>query len=334
MKRRKFINNLALAGACLGSYNFTTFDRELFKNFPYKISLAQFSLFRLEMSRKIDPMDFAKIANDLGFKGLEYLQMSYNGKLMRERRKNSLYGIKKLANDLNQKADEFNMENILIMIDIGPDLGKSTKNLDQYHLWIDCASEMKCHSVRVNLRGSEDNLYNWKQNSIENLEKLCEYAKPLKINIVVENHGGFSSNADYLIDVIENVKSQNVGTLPDFGNFCVKQDPEKYAEASRMFTMGAESKTDRPPTIYDSCAERYDMYDGMEKLMRYAKGVSAKTHGFDKNGDDVDIDYKKMLEIVKKSEYQGFIGVEAQAFTMDPIEAIIASKKLLVNSYS
>ena len=334
MKRRKFINNLALAGACLGSYNFTTFDRELFKNFPYKISLAQFSLFRLEMSRKIDPMDFAKIANDLGFKGLEYLQMSYNGKLMRERRKNSLYGIKKLANDLNQKADEFNMENILIMIDIGPDLGKSTKNLDQYHLWIDCASEMKCHSVRVNLRGSEDNLYNWKQNSIENLEKLCEYAKPLKINIVVENHGGFSSNADYLIDVIENVKSQNVGTLPDFGNFCVKQDPEKYAEASRMFTMGAESKTDRPPTIYDSCAERYDMYDGIEKLMKYAKGVSAKTHGFDINGDDVDIDYKKMLQIVKKSEYQGFIGVEAQAFTMDPIEAINASKKLLVNSYS
>ena len=101
-----------------------------------------------------------------------------------------------------------------------------------------------------------------------------------------------------------------------------------------MFTMGAESKSDRPPTIYDTCAQRYDMYDGIKKLMKYAKGVSAKTHGFDINGNDVDIDYKKMLQIVKESEYQGFIGVEAQAFTMDPIEAIIASKKLLVNSYS
>ena len=79
---------------------------------------------------------------------------------------------------------------------------------------------MKCHSVRVNLRGSEDNLYNWKQNSIENLNKLCEYAKPLNINIIVENHGDFSSKADHLIDVIENVNHQNVGTLPDFGNWC------------------------------------------------------------------------------------------------------------------
>ena len=334
MKRRKFINNLALASASLSSINFTTFDKSLFQNFPYRISLAQFSLFRLEMSRKIDPMDFAKIASELGFEGLEYLQMSYNGKLLREKKRNSLYGIKKLANDLNKKADEFNMENILIMIDIGPDLGKRTKNLDQYHVWIDCASEMKCHSVRVNLRGSEDNLYNWKQNSIENLNKLCEYAKPLNINIIVENHGDFSSNADHLIDVIENVNHQNVGTLPDFGNFCVKQHPEKYGEASRMFTMGAESKSDRPPTIYDTCAQRYDMYDGIKKLMKYAKGVSAKTHGFDINGNDVDIDYKKMLQIVKESEYQGFIGVEAQVFNMDPIEAIIGSKKLLVNSYS
>ena len=43
------------------------------------------------------------------------------------------------------------------------------------------------------------------------------------------------------------------------------------------------------------------MYDGIEKLMKYAKGVSAKTHGFDSEGNDVDINYKKMLQIVKKS---------------------------------
>ena len=186
---------------------------------------------------------------------------------------------------------------------------------------------MKCHSVRVNLRGSEDNLYNWKQNSIENLNKLCEYAKPLNINIIVENHGDFSSNADHLIDVIENVNQQNVGTLPDFGNFCVKQHPEKYGEASRMFTMGAESKSDRPPFMIHVNRDMICMiYANMQK-------VNAKTDLMI-NGNDVDIDYKKMLQIVKETEYQGFIGVEAQAFTVDPIEAIIASKKLLVNSYS
>jgi len=220
------------------------------------------------------------------------------------------------------------------MIDMGPDLGTYVENYDDYHTWIDCASEMKCHSVRVNLRGSDDSLSDWSKNSIYNLSKLCEYAEPLGINIIVENHGGFSSNADYLVNVIEKVNFKNIGTLPDFGNFCLKQDEKKLAETYKLFTEGAEKTSGRPPTLYDTCVERFDMYEGIEKLMKYAKGVSAKTHGFDLEGNDVDIDYKKMLQIVKKSGYSGFIGVEAQAFTMDPIEAIKSSKKLLLNSYS
>ena len=332
MKRRKFINNVFISSIGLGSMGSINpyYNQYVF---PYKISLAQFSLFRLEMSRKIDPMNFAKISNELGFDGLEYLQISYTGGLLREKKKTSLNGIKKLAKDLNKRAKDYNQENVLIMIDSAPDLGSYVDNYDDYHTWIDCASEMKCHSVRVNLRGSDQNLSNWSENSINNLNKLCEYAKPLDINIIVENHGGFSSNADYLVNVIENIDHDNVGTLPDFGNFCIRQDETKYGESYKMFTEGAEKTSNRPPTIYDSCAERFDMYDGVKKLMKYAKGVSAKTHGFDSNGNDVDIDYKKMIKIVKESGYSGFIGVEAQAFTMDPIEAIKASKKLLLNSY-
>ena len=332
MKRRKFINNVFISSLGLGSIGSINpyYNQYVF---PYKISLAQFSLFRLEMSREIDPMNFAKISNELGFDGLEYLKMSYTGELLREKKKTSLNGMKKLAKDLNKRAKDYNQENVLIMIDNAPYLGSYVDNYDDYHTWIDCASEMKCHSVRVNLRGSDQNLSIWSENSINNLNKLCEYAKPLDINIIVENHGGFSSNADYLVNVIENIDHDNVGTLPDFGNFCIRQDETKYRESFKMFTEGAEKTSNRPPTIYDTCAERFDMYDGVKKLMKYAKGVSAKTHGFDSNGNDVDIDYKKMIKIVKESGYSGFIGVEAQAFTMDPIEAIKASKKLLLNSY-
>ena len=332
MKRRKFINNVFISSLGLGSIGSINpyYNQYVF---PYKISLAQFSLFRLEMSREIDPMNFAKISNELGFDGLEYLKMSYTGELLREKKKTSLNGIKKLAKDLNKRAKDYNQENVLIMIDNAPYLGSYVDNYDDYHTWIDCASEMKCHSVRVNLRGSDQNLSIWSENSINNLNKLCEYAKPLDINIIVENHGGFSSNADYLVNVIENIDHDNVGTLPDFGNFCIRQDETKYRESFKMFTEGAEKTSNRPPTIYDTCAERFDMYDGVKKLMKYAKGVSAKTHGFDSDGNDVDIDYKKMIKIVKESGYSGFIGVEAQAFTMDPIEAIKASKKLLLNSY-
>ena len=333
MKRRKFINNILISSLGLSSLGFSKPFCNSF-NFPYKLSLAQFSLFRLEMMRQSDPMDFAKIATELGFEGLEYLQMSYTGGLLREKKKTTLNGIKKLAKDLNTRANDYNQKNVLIMIDIGPDLGTFVQNFDDYHTWIDCASEMKCHSVRVNLRGSDDNLSKWSENSVNNLSKLCDYAKPLGINILVENHGDFSSNADYLVNVIENVNHENIGTLPDFGNFCLKHDEKKLADSYKFFTQGAEKTSGRPPTLYDSCVDRFDMYDGIEKLMKYAKGVSAKTHGFDLEGNDIDIDYKKMLQIVKKSGYSGFIGVEAQAFTMDPIEAIIASKKLLLNSYS
>lgn len=332
MERRKFLNSLCLGTTAISSLNFSKVYNSFLNDFPYKLSLAQFSLFRLEMNRQIDPMDFAKIASKLGFKGLEYLQMSYTGGLLNDKKKISLSSIKKLANGLNQRARDNNMENVLIMIDIGPDLAKEiNETLDPYYIWIDCASEMSCHSVRVNLRGSDDNLIAWTNNSIQNLNKLCDYANPLGVNIIVENHGGYSSNADYLLNVIDSVDYNNIGTLPDFGNFCIRQDQNKTAELFRLFREGSLSKD--PPTIYDSCVEDYDMYEGVAKLMKNALGVSAKTHGFDANGNDVDIDYKKMMKIVKDSNYDGFIGVEAQVFNMNPIDAINASKKLLLNSY-
>jgi len=332
MERRKFLNSLCLGTTAISSLNFNKVYNSFLNDFPYKLSLAQFSLFRLEMNRQIDPMDFAKIASNLGFKGLEYLQMSYTGGLLNDKQTISLSSIKKLANDLNQRANDNNMENVLIMIDIGPDLAKEiNETLDPYYIWIDCASEMSCHSVRVNLRGSDDNLIAWTNNSIQNLNKLCDYANPLGVNIIVENHGGYSSNADYLLNVIDSVDYNNIGTLPDFGNFCIRQDQNKTAELFRLFREGSLSKD--PPTIYDSCVEDYDMYEGVAKLMKNALGVSAKTHGFDTNGNDVDIDYKKMMKIVKDSNYDGFIGVEAQVFNMSPIDAINASKKLLLNSY-
>ena len=148
MKRRKFLNSLCLGTTAITSLNFTNVFNSFLKDFPYKLSLAQFSLFRLEMMRKSDPMDFAKISSELGFQGLEYLQISYTGGLLREKKKTTWSGIKKLAKDLNTRADDYNQKNVLIMIDMGPDLGTYVENYDDYHTWIDCASEMKCHSVR------------------------------------------------------------------------------------------------------------------------------------------------------------------------------------------
>ena len=81
MKRRKFLNCFCIGTTAISSLNFTDVYSSILDNFPYKLSLAQFSLFRLEMNRQINSMDFAKISSELGFEGLEYLQMSYTGGL-------------------------------------------------------------------------------------------------------------------------------------------------------------------------------------------------------------------------------------------------------------
>jgi sugar phosphate isomerase/epimerase len=152
----------------------------------------------------------------------------------------------------------------------------------------------------------------WKANSIDGLTQLSTYAKTKNINVLVENHGGLSSNAAMLTEVMNQVNMANCGTLPDFGNFCIRRkDPEDY-------TAG--------------CAENYDIYQGVKELMEHAKAVSAKSHNFDTNGNETEIDYIKMLQIVKDAGYTGYVGVEYEGRELSEEEGIIATRDLLIKA--
>jgi len=141
---------------------------------------------------------------------------------------------------------------------------------------------------------------------------LATYAKDKNVNIIVENHGGLSSNASKLAEVMKAVNMENCGTLPDFGNFCVKRKDGSYYNGE--------------------CEEEYDMYQGVMELMPYAKGVSAKSYNFDEEGNETKIDYSKMLKIVKNSGYAGFIGVEYEGDELSEEDGILATKELLLNA--
>ena len=167
--------------------------------------------------------------------------------------------------------------------------------------WIDFALKLGCETLRLNLNG-EKNLDKWTDNSVKSLSTLSEYNK--NINVVVENHGGFSSNGKYLANVMSNVDIINCGTLPDFGNFCMDGSPR-------------------------NCNNWYDKYKGVEELMPYAHAVSAKSYHFDENGDETTIDYKKMIDIVKKAGYKGYVGIEYEGNILSEDEGIVATKKLL-----
>ncbi len=279
----------------------------------FQLSLAQWSIHRM-IWEGMDPYTFAEKAKGWGFTGLEYVSQLYNKEL-------EAAGYTKEAMDnfvtrSNAEAEKYGLTNLIIMIDGQGDLATTDaaerkKAVENHFKWVDAAADMGCHSIRVNLSGSQDP-EEWVANSVDGLTQLATYASEKNINIIVENHGGLSSNAALLARVMETVNMENCGTLPDFGNFCIRRnDPSDYQSG---------------------CAEMYDMYKGVEELMPFAKAVSAKSHDFDEAGNEREIDYSRMLQIVKDAGYSGYIGVEYEGSELGEEEGIIATRDLILRS--
>ena len=275
----------------------------------YQFSLAQWSLHKDLFAKKKDPMNFAQDAKDLGFSGLEYVSQLYVGDLVDYPMKK--LGIDAILKELKRRSDSLNMQNLIIMVDREGDLSfsdedQTEKAIENHKNWIDAAAYLGCHSIRVNLFGNQEPEI-WVKNSVRSLKALGAYGATKKVSILVENHGGLSSDAALLARVMKEVNMKNIGTLPDFGNFCVKREGGARWSAP--------------------CVEEYDKYKGMEELMPFAKGVSAKSYDFNEAGDETTIDYYRMMDIVNKSGFKGYVGVEYEG--EDPIPGIKATKALV-----
>jgi sugar phosphate isomerase/epimerase len=294
------------------SENQQTEEMEIEATSPsYKLSLAQWSLHRMIRDEGMDPYKFAEKANEWGFEGLEYVSQLYNSEL--EAANFSEAAMATFVEKCKAESEKYGLENLLIMIDGQGDLAATDEKVrkaaaENHHKWVDAAAALGCHSIRVNLNGTQDPEA-WVPASIDGLTQLATYAKDKNINIIVENHGGPSSNAQLLAEVIEKVGMDNCGTLPDFGNFCIKRKAGDYYESN--------------------CVEEYDRYKGMKELMPYAKGVSAKSYNFDEDGKETTIDFARMIKIIKDSGYTGFIDVEYEGNELSEEEGIVATKKLL-----
>jgi sugar phosphate isomerase/epimerase len=247
---------------------------------------------------ELDPWDFPSIAAGYGITTIELVNVFYFSKV-----DDDAYW---LAFELNCKKAGVSVS--LIMCDgLGnlADLNSKVRQnaVDKHAQWVDIAKLLGAHAIRVNLtgEGSEKELAS---NAVDGLTKLAEYGASKGINILVENHGGISSNGAWLADVMQRVNRNNVGTLPDFGNFCMEHGP-------------------------DGCVRSYDPYQGVTELMPFAKGVSAKSHVFDTVGNEINIDFHKMMAIVKRSGYHGYIGIEYEGEILSEDEGIKATKQLL-----
>ena len=305
--RRIFIKQSLLStGAALLAPSLFAYNEEK----RFKISLAQWSLHRTLQAGKLDHLDFpVKARNDFGIEAVEYVNGFFGGKKMnfKEAGKNQEY-----LNELLKRSKDAGVVNHLLMVDEEgplalPNEKKRLKAVDNHKKWIEAAKFLGCATVRVNLHGDGDSDAK-KTASIDSLSRLGAIAGTMNINVVVENHGSDSSRGVWMADVIKQVNRSNVGTLPDFGNFCISHP------------WG---------TTQDGCEEEYDRYKGVAEMLPFAKGVSAKTYDFDADGEQPLMDYKRLMDIVKKSSFEGYIGIEFEGNKGDEDDGIRKTKALL-----
>ncbi len=293
LNRREFLRNASIAAGVFATANVSPAFAAPEKG-RFAISLAQWSLHRALFKGGMNNLDFPKAAREqFGVSGLEYVNQFFKDKA-----RDTAY-----LKDLKSRAEGYGLKNVLIMIDgegmLGaPDDAERTKAVENHKPWVDAAKFLGCHAIRVNA-GSRGEYAEQQKLAADGLRRVGEYGASQGISVVVENHGGLSSNGEWLAGVMKLVNLPGVGTLPDFGNFRVSR------------------------------TEEYDRYKGVTELMPYARGVSAKSHDFDAQGNETHTDYRKMLDIVIASPYRGFIGIEYEGQTLSEPEGIKATKALL-----
>ena len=289
--RRAFLSASAgLASAAMSAPAFAVVAED--PNFW--ISLAQWSLHRTLQAGRLDHLDFVvKAKNDFGIEAVEYVNRFFKDKACD----------REYLREMSTRASDNGVAQLLIMIDDEGDLGAARlkdrfRSVENHYRWVEAAKDLGCHSIRVNAR-SEGSWDDQASRAADGLRELTEFSDQHGINVIVENHGGLSSNGEWLASVIKKVDHPRCGTLPDFGNFRLSQ------------------------------GEWYDRYKGVQELMPFAKAVSAKSHEFDAKGNEVRTDYRRMMKIVLDAGYRGWVGIEYEGSELSEDDGIRATKTLL-----
>lgn len=266
----------------------------------FRISLAEWSFHRALKEGRLDHVNFARLARErFDLDAVEYVNTFFKDRA----------GDAEYLKLLKARAGDHGVRILLIMCDgegrLGdPDEGARRAAVENHRKWVEAARALGCHSIRVNA-ASEGTYDEQMKLAADGLRRLCEVAAPYGLNVLVENHGGLSSNGAWLAGVMKAVGHYRCGTLPDFGNFCLdwsrKDDPKMW----------------------------YDRYKGVAEMMPWARAVSAKSHDFDARGNEVHTDYRRMMRLVLAAGYRGYVGIEYEGESLPEDEGVRRTKALL-----
>jgi L-ribulose-5-phosphate 3-epimerase len=254
----------------------------------FQLSLAAWSMHRMFFAHELDQLGMVQLCAELGMSGFEMVNTFFPSPQY-------LY-----LQRLRSEAEERGVRLLLIMCDLEGDMAATDREerlqaAVNHRKWVDIAAVLGCHSIRCNVRGDESDPAAMRERAAESFRALLEYAEGSGLRILIENHGGLSSDPDWLVSLVELVGDPRLGTLPDFGNF----------------------------------PEGTDRYRAVEKMMPHAGAVSAKCYDFGPDGNETTIDFARMLGIVRAGGYSGFVGIEYEGKRLAEREGILAAKGLL-----
>lgn len=259
----------------------------------FKVSLAEWSVNRAIRQGKLTNLDFPKLARELGCDGVEFV--------------NTLWGSPTAGyiSRLKRNMTQHNVTPVLIMVDDEGLMGHSDraqrlKAAKNHYKWVEFAAELGCHSIRTNMYPSKQpsgaaEIAEFLNYCSESFNDLCEFSSKSSINVIIENHGGVSSQPEVVVSLMKKVNRPNFGTLPDFGNF----------------------------------PKELDKYEAVAQLMPYAKGVSYKCYFEGPGPSEERYDPARMFGVVEKSDYKGFVGIEYEGNKLEELEGIKAARAWL-----
>lgn len=314
-----------MGAAGLASCSFTSPGAQSKPPRLFEIALGEYSFNSMFRAGKYDPLDLAALTkNEFGLDAIDYVSSFWV-----EKAKDRTF-----LGELKKRAEDNGVLNHVILVDLHQtelgDLQESKRKLavEAHRPWIEVAKFLGCPSIRVNLCGFNVNGFGTPGHkeavfkaSVDGYGRLLEHGARDGINVTVQNHVGYSCDPEWLVGVINEVNSRYAG---------VQADPDHFEElfvsvkpgGGHEFTKGAS----------------FDKYQGLAKIMPYAKAVNAKTHAFDSNGDEINLDYLRILQIVKSSGYKGYLGIEwepeGQGQQMSVDRGIKATQALLERAMS